>query len=67
LTTTGYQVTHANGEAIAALRKDGKPRMVNHGLEASHDQAWFSGLLLPQQRTNLAAPPKTAATEIRRS
>src|SRR5215470_12811241 len=28
---------------------------------ASHDQAWFSGLLLPQQRTNLAASPKTTA------
>ena len=29
---------------------------------ASHDQAWFSGLLLlPQQRTNLAASAKTTA------
>jgi len=32
-----------------------------YGPGASHDQAWFSGLLLPQQRTNLAASPKTTA------
>jgi len=26
---------------------------------ASHDQVWISGLLLLQQRTDLAAPPLT--------